>query len=101
MNYCIYWQNGVTEGISGKSFVKAFLEIGYNVSHLGHIQLIVKNPESLPQSVLTQSEIMRIHWELLAIDFIKECPENYNPVLGNGFDRSSLEYFLNDIVHKF
>ena len=27
MNYCIYWQNGVTEGISGKSFVKAFWKL--------------------------------------------------------------------------
>lgn len=101
MKYSIHWNSGRIEEVSGDSFIQAFFAAEWNVSHLGSVKLVVKNPNSLPQMVLQVDELTRMFWELLAIEFIKDAPQLYNPVLGNGFDRTHVTYFLETNMHKF
>jgi hypothetical protein len=100
-DYRIYFETGRYETISGNSFIEAFFERGYRAGHLECVYWVVReSSEKRPAFKYTQSDLMRLHWELLSIEYMKEHI-NDHIVLGSGFDRKTVIEQLELIIHSF
>lgn len=99
-DYRICFGNGRNEIVSGNSFIEAFFERGYRAGHLGFLSWVVRESCAEIPKKYTQSDLMRLHWELLSIEYMKEHI-NDHIVLGSGFDRKSVIEQLELIIHSF